>query len=474
MKRRTAGRLNSRLHQAPTLRPSGQAKSHPNISYPLTGAETFAAAISRLHVRRDQNSSDRHDLEFDGFILELLCTVMQPVADMAQPTRLDAQNCVMGYRMKNIELVTDTLRAAPLDLPPSLREVVEYRKSGLSLNHVVGCPLDCGYCVRHLFDNYDMKRPHLVMDDATAVQTLMGHWAFRRHTTPIQIFNRATDPMLPRVKEHLHRTLELLDGYGLTNPVLVITRWRVDREDVERFERLSNLKLTVLVTWSGIADKRIEPVDSTIAETSLATLASGAHRTKRILYWRPVVAGLNDDDHLISRARELAQLADATVFTGLFHREEIRAYLRSVGVPDLYNTAPRRKIMPRSIEKSILAKFTDMPIFRKTSCAVAFAHGIADYNGHLGIEHICDICPPDQVRICTDAYVRPSQERIDALAAEAGLRSDMVEIRPGRILVSDSTEQQRYFIQHATGFQVHDRAHPHLPGRHGRAEEGWE
>ena len=30
-------------------------------------------------------------------------------------------------------------------LPARLREVVEYRKSGLSLNHVAGCPLDCAY-----------------------------------------------------------------------------------------------------------------------------------------------------------------------------------------------------------------------------------------------------------------------------------------------------------------------------------------
>ncbi len=29
------------------------------------------------------------------------------------------------------------------------REVVEYRKSGLSLNHILGCPLDCAYCIRH-------------------------------------------------------------------------------------------------------------------------------------------------------------------------------------------------------------------------------------------------------------------------------------------------------------------------------------
>jgi hypothetical protein len=36
-----------------------------------------------------------------------------------------------------------------------LLDVIEYRKSGLSVNWIVGCPLDCGYCVRHLFDNFE-------------------------------------------------------------------------------------------------------------------------------------------------------------------------------------------------------------------------------------------------------------------------------------------------------------------------------
>jgi hypothetical protein len=34
-------------------------------------------------------------------------------------------------------------------LPIRAREIVEYRKSGLSLNHIQGCPLDCAYCIRH-------------------------------------------------------------------------------------------------------------------------------------------------------------------------------------------------------------------------------------------------------------------------------------------------------------------------------------
>lgn len=366
------------------------------------------------------------------------------------------------------------LRAAPTDLPASLAEVVEYRKSGLSLNHVVGCPLDCGYCVRHLFGNFEMKRPHLVMDDDRAVEALTSHWAFRPHQTPIQIFNRATDPFLPRVKEHLHSTLQLLDARGLTNHVLVITRWKVEVDDVARLELLRHVRVTVLVTWSGICDARIEPVDSGIAEQSLKTLAARACRTKRILYWRPLVTGLNDRDEDIEHARRLASLANATVFTGLFHREQIRGYLRSVGVEDLYQDAPRRKIMPRDLERRVLERFGDAPLFRKTSCAVAFAHHVPDYNGHYGIELICDICPAVQRELCARTHTRPERSQVDELARLVGLSTAGIDVQAGQVVVENSNEQQRYFIQHALGFQVHDRAHPHRPGRHGRAEEGWE
>lgn len=134
------------------------------------------------------------------------------------------------------------LRSTGEELPDTLRQVVDYRKSGLSLNHVVGCPLDCGYCVRHLFSNFEMKKPQLVMPDDEAVEQLVGHWAFQANLTPIQVFNRATDPFLPIVKEHLFRCVEDLDRRGLKNPVLIITRWHVLPEDVERLARLQKLE----------------------------------------------------------------------------------------------------------------------------------------------------------------------------------------------------------------------------------------
>lgn len=365
------------------------------------------------------------------------------------------------------------LRDAPPDLPTTLRGIVDYRKSGLSLNHIVGCPLDCGYCVRHLFSNFDMKKPHLVVGDEAAVATLVGHWAFRDHVTPVQLLNRATDPFLPGVKDHLFSTLEALDARGLRNPVLVITRWHVEAEDIARLERLSNIRLTVLVTWSGIEDQRLEPVDSAVAEGSLQRLGRLAKRTKSILYWRPLITGINDTDDHLERALALADCASATVFSGLFHRDEIRTYLRSVGMGDAYPEVARRKILPAALEARVLAAFAGRPLFRKTSCGVGFAHETSDYNGHFGLKDVCDICPAAQLDRCRTAHARPDFDTLRQLALACDLPLDHLNIDDRRIEVAGSSEQQRYFIQHSLNYQVHDRAHPHHFRRHGRAEVGW-
>ncbi|MDQ0778378.1 DNA repair photolyase [Streptomyces aurantiacus] len=365
-------------------------------------------------------------------------------------------------------------------LKPELTEVIEYRKSGLSLNHVVGCPLDCGYCVRHLFDNFEMKAPRALMTDEAAVAALTGHRYFRPHRTPLQLFNRATDPMLPVVKPHTFNVLRLLDDQGLTNHVLVITRWRVSAEDCAVLNSFRNIKLTVLVTHSGIDDPRIEPVDSSIAAASLRRLYAHAENYRTVLYWRPIVPGLNDTDAHLQQARELAEHAHATVFTGLFFRDEISAYYEANGLPLPYEDTARRKIMPEDSERRILDHFhnpTDAeapygPLFRKTSCGIAYAHGEADYNGHYGIRELCDICPAAQLARCATAFRKPYAVEATREARALGATGD-IEVTDRAIIVEGLDEQPRYYLQHGFGYQCHDRSKPHHHRRHGRADIGW-
>jgi DNA repair photolyase len=363
-------------------------------------------------------------------------------------------------------------------LPERAREIVEYRKSGLSLNHIQGCPLDCAYCIRHTYGLWDQRQPRALMSDAEAVDQLVNHRYFQAHVTPLQLFNRATDPFLPMVRQHTFAVLEDLDARGLTNHVLVITRCRTETEDVERLNDLHHLKVTLLFTYSGITDRRIEPYPSTVAANSLVFMSAITPRRYRtILYWRPLVPGLNDTDAHLDAAYDLHRHADATVFTGLFYRDQIAAYYRANGLPEPFTETARRKIVPETMERRILAVFADSTsLFRKTSCAVSYVHGLPDYNGHVGIRELCDICPRNQVDRCSQAHQVPTSKQLREAA------NDLPEARP--LVVVDITdraatvagldsEQPRYYLQHALGFQVHDVRHPHHVNRHGRADIGW-
>ncbi|MFB7512862.1 radical SAM protein [Streptomyces sp. NPDC056144] len=361
-------------------------------------------------------------------------------------------------------------------MKPELADIIEYRKSGLSLNWIVGCPLECGYCVRHLFDNFDMKAPRRLMSDEDAVTRLVSHPYFREHRTPIQLLNRATDPMLPVVKPHLFNVLRQLDERGLTNHVLIITRWRVTPEDCAVLNNFTNLRLTVLVTHSNISNPKIEPVDSAIAAQSLRTLFEHAVRYRTVLYWRPIVPGLNDSDADIARARELSRHAHATVFTGLFFRDEIAAYYEAHGLPMPYDETARRKIMPEEAEQRLLTAFEGDgswdALFRKTSCGVAYAHGEADYNGHYGIRELCDICPPEQIARCAGAWVKPDLTAVTQEARGLGAVGE-IEVNERAIVVEGLDEPPRYYLQHGFGYQCHDRTKPHHHRQHGRAPIGW-
>jgi hypothetical protein len=305
--------------------------------------------------------------------------------------------------------------------------------------------------------------------------------------TPIQVFNRATDPFLPSVVPNTMAVLEDLDARGLTNHVLVITRQRVTAEHCLRLNQLNSIKLTLLFTYSGIDDRRIEPFPSEVAAASLRRATEHAQRYRTVLYWRPIVPGLNDRPDQLETAVTLSRHAHATVFTGLFYRDEIAAYYKSAGLPEPYSGTARRKIVPEELEARILGAFAvgghavggsgrGGVLFRKTSCAVAYAHGVADYNGHFGIPELCDICPSAQFDRCASAHSRPTHEQIAAVAArlpEAGALS-VLDIDDHAVTVAGlPAEQPRYYLQHALGFQVHDVAHPHRHRRHGRADIGW-
>ncbi len=156
------------------------------------------------------------------------------------------------------------------------------------------------------------------------------------------------------------------------------TRFRVTDADMAALERLRNLRVTLLFTYSGITDPRVEPIaKSAITLTSLGTACRARNRTKAILYWRPIVPGWNDDPATMARVLDVGRDADAIVFTGYYHKVQNAEYLRSLGVDVPYSDGyDRRKVMPAELDEKVIAAWREsgasVPLFRKTSCG---SHG---------------------------------------------------------------------------------------------------
>lgn len=368
-------------------------------------------------------------------------------------------------------------------LDPYMAQIITNRKSGLSLNHIIGCPLDCGYCVRHFWGNFEQKIPQLLIPTEEAVEMLVGHEAFRPHSTPIQLFNKATDPMLPGVKPHTFAVLEELDRRGMTNLVLIITRFHVGKSDMERFESLENVRVTLLFTYSGIADARVEPIaKSQTTVKSIETAAALSERTGVILYWRPITPGWNDSPETMAHVLDVADKAgvDALVFTGYYHKEENAEYLRGQGVEVPYqDDYQRRKVLPEELDAKVVAAWrehgTSVPLFRKTSCGVTYAHQLPDYNGHWGVPELCDICPAKQRKLCADNHHAPTEAEFRNVLAELEYDPEVpFLVEEGHVLTHALGEQRRYAIQHTLGYQVWEVDHPHVHRAHGRTLTGYE
>jgi len=205
-----------------------------------------------------------------------------------------------------------------------------------------------------------------------------------------------------------------------------VSSWLRVTEDDMAAQQLRSLRVTLLFTYSGIADARVEPVaKSNVTLTSLATACRAGNRTKVILYWRPIVPGWNDDTATMARVLDAGRAADAIVFTGYYHKQENADYLRSLGVEVPYgDDFDRRKVMPAEIDEKVIAAWrasgATAPLFRKTSCGVCFAHGVPDYNGHWDVSELCDICPQAQRALCRDAHRPPAAGQVKRILTSSG------------------------------------------------------
>ncbi len=338
--------------------------------------------------------------------------------------------------------------------------IVDYRRTGISLNHIIGCPINCAYCVRHFWGNFDMKTPKMLCSDQEAVRALLDNKLFVKNNIPIQFLHKATDPFLPGVKDHTFCVLRLLDDLKLQNVVMLITRYKLTEEDIYFLEHLNHIKVCLFYTYSGIKNEKIEPLSSKGYAVDFANMIkrSKRNRLKIIQYWRPVVNGWNDDNETINQVLEVSEAFDAIVIKGLRHKEQNDIYFKENGITINHKYGQYQKILTNESVKRILdiheRNNVKTPVFFKTSCAISYCMGLGDYNLNIKVGKSCANCSRDQKILCEGRLPEGNVQELEKILNKKVLTSH------NKCAIENGTKEEtlfaRHFLQREVTMEVQD------------------
>jgi DNA repair photolyase len=284
-----------------------------------------------------------------------------------------------------------------------LDDIVEQTTSWLTVNPIIGCPLDCAYCFRKKWQASSQPiQRYTVME---SIHALVKHKLFVPDMTPISANVSSTDALLPQVKESTFRIIKWLDQKGYKNIFGIISKLKLSEHDLKFITSLKNIRIVLLVSYAEIPSN-IEPIPIKPRIENLKKLKEADIPT--ILYFRPIVSGWNDSIKKIIKVLSIGeQYTSAIAIGGLRLSKEIIRSLATKGVSTHnYKEVFYPKIISTEIENNILKIHRrydlSVPIFKHTSCAVSYIFNMPNYN-HLykNPELNCMIlCPPDQRECC--------------------------------------------------------------------------
>lgn len=266
--------------------------------------------------------------------------------------------------------------------------MLNYLKSTISISSYNGCTIGCKYCILSVLGN--RTRVEKVADEKELVERLTK---FRLYTKDIPIsINNQTDPFLNQVVyKSTMKILENMEANKLTNPILLITKGYIDKNQAEELAKF-NLNIIVLYTFSGISEK-MENRDEEKQIQSMKNI-SEQKNIKLINYYRPVIEGINTDKKTIEHVVNIVtKYCKASIISGIRLNTFLSKVLEKcdINVPENYD--PDHKVLlPETLER-IKGTFKEIapqyPTFKKTSCGISYILKRPDYNGHSARIYYC-------------------------------------------------------------------------------------
>jgi len=335
-------------------------------------------------------------------------------------------------------------------------EVIKQLKSWLSVNPIIGCPLECKYCYRHDNDIFSIKKPKQIQSDEETLNELLNHRLFLPNSTPIAIHNMATDPFLKKPKETAFKILEELDELKYKNSTGLITKKIITKDDIAFLESLSNIDVNVLVTYSEMP-KNIEPIGNEDRKKSLKNLSES--KIKTVIYWRPLIKGQNTDEKRMETVLEYGEnYADAFIVSGLKATPKISTFLENQGIQLEGDFNLNHKYFPEDVLNRMLELYNEKeistPLFRRTSCAVSYLKDNPDYNAHWSKswKNCLETCPQKQK---CNSVPKPEKNKVEFLLGRLGYDDMEFEIHEKYLKTeSNLTKEEKTYLRHNLLFPV--------------------
>lgn len=330
-------------------------------------------------------------------------------------------------------------------------EPIVLAKNFLCLNAIAGCRNNCIYCYKHGWDIKNKFIPQKFCKVKEILQSIKSHRYFHPNI-PLAIHNSATDPFQDDVVETTFRILDGLEKMDISNIVGLITKEYLSKKIIERIESYKKIRPIMFVTYSCLPEK----YEKIINERRLKTMKNlSSSKLKRVLYYRPIIKGVNDKEKIVERIIKLGKnYFDCIVRSSIKLDINTIEYMakRGIYLDPSYDIGLNihdsiKEMLPETRERvdPILAK-ANIPYFKKTSCAISYLFDEPDYNTQwVRPEYYCSFsCPTRQKKKCSiAARRRPRSKNVDKLIRHLGLRvkykidNDAVEIQSDKIYYSD-------------------------------------
>ncbi len=321
-------------------------------------------------------------------------------------------------------------------------EPIVLSKNFLCINAIAGCRNDCIYCYKHGWDIENKFKPTLLFEVKEILKNIKKHRYFHPNI-PLAVHNSATDPFQEEVIETTFEILDGLESQGITNIVGLITKEYISEEIIKKLESYKNIRPIIFVTYSFLPKE----YENVIVEKRIESMKNlSKSRLKKILYYRPIISGVNDSEKIVKDIVTLGEkYFDCIVRSPLKVDVNIIEYMagKNIFIDSHYDIGLNihdsiKQMLPDSRERvdNILVQ-SKVPYFKKTSCGISYLFGEADYNTQWIRENIyCSRnCPDEQRKRCLRQSIKkPSSKEIEELLRHLGLECKY-KIYDNRVLI---------------------------------------